>query len=102
MKRVRNFIRTKRKKTEFELRVMQNFDEYYHQALHAEKGLEPLDHDQAGNRLFLCHGDLDQHHILLLPESQTAAFTGLARCIWTSDERSVPFYAESHGKAWLG
>ena len=79
MKRVRNFIRTKRKKTEFELRVMQNFDEYYHQALHAEKGLEPLDHDQAGNRLFLCHGDLDQHHILLLPESQTAAFTGFSQ-----------------------
>ena len=72
MKRVRNFIRTKRKKTEFELRVMQNFDEYYHQALHAEKGLEPLDQNQAENRLFLCHGDLDQHHIL--PGKQEAVF----------------------------
>lgn len=72
MKRVRNFIRTKRKKTEFELRVMQSFDEYYHQALEAEKGLEPLDQDQAENRLFLCHGDLDQHHIL--PGSKDAVF----------------------------
>lgn len=74
MKRVRNFIRGKRKKTEFELRVMQSFDEYYHQALQAEQGLEPLDHDQAENRLFLCHGDLDQHHILPMQENRMAAF----------------------------
>lgn len=72
MKRVRNFIRGKRKKTEFELRVMQSFDAYYAQALEAEKGLEPLDQNQAENRLFLCHGDLDQHHIL--PGKQEAVF----------------------------
>ena len=72
MKRVRNFIRGKRRKTEFELQVMQSFDAYYAQALEAEKGLEPLDQNQAGNRLFLCHGDLDQHHIL--PGDQEAVF----------------------------
>ena len=37
-----------------------------------EKGLEPLDQNQAENRLFLCHGDLDQHHIL--PGKQEAVF----------------------------
>ena len=72
MRRVRNFIRGKRRKTEFELQVMQSFDAYYAQALEAEKGLEPLDQNQAGNRLFLCHGDLDQHHIL--PGDQEAVF----------------------------
>ncbi len=72
MKRVRNFIRGKRRKTEFELRVMQGFDQYYSQALEAEKGLEPLDQDKAENRLFLCHGDLDQHHIL--PGNRDVAF----------------------------
>ena len=65
-------IRGKRKKTEFELHVMQSFDAYYGQALEAEKGLEPLDQNQAENRLFLCHGDLDQHHIL--PGNQEAVF----------------------------
>ena len=34
--------RRKRRKTEFELQVMQSFDAYYAQALEAEKGLEPL------------------------------------------------------------
>ena len=43
MRRVRNYIRGKRRKTEFELQVMQSFDAYYAQALEAEKGLEPLD-----------------------------------------------------------
>ena len=51
---------------------MQSFDAYYAQALEAEKGLEPLDQNQAENRLFLCHGDLDQHHIL--PGKQEAVF----------------------------
>ena len=51
---------------------MQSFDAYYAQALEAEKGLEPLDQNQAENRLFLCHGDLDQHHIL--PGNQEAVF----------------------------
>ena len=46
--------------------------QYYAQALEAEKGLEPLDQNQAENRLFLCHGDLDQHHIL--PGKQEAVF----------------------------
>ena len=40
--------------------------------IYTEKGLEPLDQNQAGNRLFLCHGDLDQHHIL--PGDQEAVF----------------------------
>ena len=43
---------------------MQSFDAYYAQALEAEKGLEPLDQNQAENQHLLCHGDLDQHHIL--------------------------------------
>ncbi len=80
MRRVRNFIRGKRRKTEFELQVMQSFDAYYAQALEAEKGLEPLDQNQAGNRLFLCHGDLDQHHIL--PEIRRQCSLNSARCIW--------------------
>lgn len=65
MKRVRTFISSKRKKSEFELCVMQHFDSFYKQALEAQNGLELLGEKQGRNRLFLCHGDLDQHHVLM-------------------------------------
>ena len=65
MKRVRNFIRGKRTKSEFELCVMQHFEEFYEQALRAQDELELLWRKQGQDRLFLCHGDLDQHHVLV-------------------------------------
>ena len=65
MKRVRTYIRGKRKKSEFELCVMQHFDVYYEQALTAQEGLELLGRNQRQDQLFLCHGDLDQHHVLI-------------------------------------
>lgn len=65
MKRVRTFIRNKRKKNEFELCVMQNFTEFYEQALEAQQGLEQLEASAGQTKQFLCHGDLNQHHILI-------------------------------------
>ncbi len=76
MKRARNFIRGKRKKNEFELCVIKHFDDYYEQALAAQSGLAQLAPQQPGlahpghaghsqQPYFLCHGDLDQHHVLI-------------------------------------
>lgn len=65
MKRTRTFISNKRKKTEFELCVMSHFSSYYEQALKAQEGLERLQKSGAQDRLFLCHGDLNQHHVLV-------------------------------------
>lgn len=65
MKRVRTFISNKRKKSDFELCVMQHFEDFYRQALEAQNGLELLGKRQGRDRLFLCHGDLDQHHVLM-------------------------------------
>lgn len=65
MKRVRTFVSGKRKKSEFELCVMENFAEFYEQALQAQEGLESLEERRDENRLFLCHGDLNQHHLLM-------------------------------------
>lgn len=66
MKRARTFIRGKRKKNEFELCVIRHFDDYYEQALEAQTGLArltgALENQDPG---FLCHGDLDQHHVLI-------------------------------------
>lgn len=65
MKRVRQFISKKRKKSEFELCVMQDFSGFYEQALKAQKGLELLGENTRQVRPFLCHGDLNQHHVLM-------------------------------------
>lgn len=65
MKRARSYIRNKRKKTEFELCVIGNFDAFYEQAEAALKGLSQLQAEYEKDRLFLCHGDLNQHHVLI-------------------------------------
>lgn len=65
MKRVRTFVSGKRKKSEFELCVMRYFSEFYEQALEAQKGMQALEENVGRERLFLCHGDLNQHHLLM-------------------------------------
>ena len=65
LRRVRNFISRKRRKTEFELCVMNNFSCFFEQALEAAEGLSAM---AAGGRIpekYLCHGELNQHHILM-------------------------------------
>lgn len=62
--RTRNYISSKRKKTEFELCVMGNYAMFYEQALEAQKGLELLRKSSGKDQLFLCHGDLNQHRVL--------------------------------------
>lgn len=66
LKRTRNYIKNKKKKTEFERCIMQSFPMFYEQAEAAWKGMcrtrgEEKD-SQGGQRL--CHGCLDHHHIL--------------------------------------
>lgn len=105
MQRARNYIRSKRKKSEFELCVIGSYQMFYDQALEAVQGIrelwpEPRRLPAAGNGmcgsgkclklglyqddqdaleaaevqppgqkdrkpLYLCHGDLDQHHVLM-------------------------------------
>lgn len=64
LKRARNYIKNKRKKTEFERCVMSNYQMFYAQALEAWQGMKELGQKE-GNRQFLCHGNLDHHHILM-------------------------------------
>lgn len=65
MKRARTYMSNKRKKTDFELCVIHHFDEYYQQARKAQEGLELLRENGEQDQLFLCHGDLNQHHVLI-------------------------------------
>lgn len=63
--RARTFIRNKRKKTEFELCVMGNFDIFFQQALEACKGMAGFYKNRENNEEYLCHGGLNQHHVLM-------------------------------------
>lgn len=81
MKRARNFIRGKRGKTEFELCVIDSFDHFFDQAKEAVRQMNSLfpengitDRLEAAelapegsgeNQGYLCHGDPDQHHVLM-------------------------------------
>ena len=63
--RARNFIRSKRGKTEFELCVIESYDCFYAQARRAARLMEELWSLGGGLPSYLCHGDLDHHHLLM-------------------------------------
>lgn len=65
LKRTRNFISVKRKKSDFELCVMGNFNMFYEQAEEAERGLQRMISEMGAPVHFLCHGELNQHHVLM-------------------------------------
>ncbi|MEY8337760.1 CotS family spore coat protein [Lachnospiraceae bacterium 62-35] len=64
LRRAKNFIRGKRKKSEFELCVIGNFEYFYEQAEKAYKGMREIEREGKNER-FLTHGDINQHHILI-------------------------------------
>jgi len=69
LKRARNYIKNKKKKTEFERCIMNSFPMFYEQAVEAWQGMcrlkgELMQEEMADQSLRLCHGSLDHHHIL--------------------------------------
>ncbi len=68
LRKARTFIRGKRKKNEFELTVIATYDQFYEQAIEASQGMK-LVFKRAGEDIeqnyFVCHGELNQHHILI-------------------------------------
>lgn len=64
LKRARTYIRGKRKKSEFELAVIESFSGIFDQAAEAAQELSGL-WETGEEPYFLCHGDLDQHHVLM-------------------------------------
>lgn len=63
--RARSFIRNKRQKSEFELCVMGSYDMFLEQAKEACRGMKQFSEKLGEKSQFLCHGDLNQHHILM-------------------------------------
>lgn len=68
LRKARTFIRGKRKKNEFELAVIASYDKFYEQAREACLGMEQVFRDRGdviSQNCFVCHGELNQHHILM-------------------------------------
>lgn len=68
LRKARTFIRGKRRKNDFELCVIGNFEPFFSQARKASAGMRAL-YEANGGTLrdcgFICHGEPNQHHILM-------------------------------------
>ena len=69
-RRIRNFVKQRRKKTDFELLFTGSFEDFYGQALLASEQMAKISERR---ELFLCHGDYNNHHILM--DGQQTAVT---------------------------
>lgn len=69
LKKVRTYMRTKQKKNEFELQTLKSFDEFFEQGEMSIRLLESSCYEElkkeADSRLQLCHGNYNQHNILM-------------------------------------
>ena len=82
LRKVRKFIRTRRRKNTFEQEFLNRFEEFYQEA----EAAEALARSESAEGLYreslekgcLCHGDYNHHHILLSGEG--TAVTEFGRC----------------------
>lgn len=74
MKRVRSFIKTKRKKTDFEILFAKYFERFWEQAKEVENILLSMEPDKTCESVEkLCHGDYTQHNVLRLSGTEGMA-----------------------------
>lgn len=64
LRRIRNYIRKKKKKTLFEYEILDNFEDYYAIAKEMEEEIEKAD----GCRRGICHGNYNYHNLLISQE----------------------------------
>lgn len=69
LKRVRSFIRNRRKKSEFEYAILKHFEHFYSQGEYALCLLQKSDYEkrkkEAKEKGILCHGNYNQHNIMV-------------------------------------
>ena len=69
LKRARSFMRNKHKKSEFELQVLHNFEQFYQQGEEALKMLHQSAYTELRNKALdictVCHGNYNQHNVLV-------------------------------------
>lgn len=69
-RRIRNYVKQRRKKTDFELLFTGSFEDFYGEAVQAAEQMAEISERR---ELFLCHGDYNNHHILM--DGQQTAVT---------------------------
>lgn len=69
LNKVKNYIRNKNKKNEFEMLFMKEYENYKNQAFEVTNQLrqqmEEMDQELSGQMWGLCHGDYNQHNVVL-------------------------------------
>jgi len=82
LRKIRKFVRTRRRKNDFEQEFLQQFEEFYEEAQRAEDAAAS---EEAGElyaeslkKGCLCHGDYNHHHVLLSDEG--TALTEFGHC----------------------
>ncbi len=76
LRRARNYMKNKKRKTDFERCALSNFSLFYQQAREAGEGMARLEREDETRAPFLCHGDLDQHHVLFVQEAEAPGLKG--------------------------
>ncbi len=105
LKRVRKFMRSRRRKTEFEQEFLNHFEGFYGEAEAAleaarSRGLRVL-YEKSLAEGWLCHGDYNQHHVLLSRGGNGHhGFRPLS--FRRPDWRSGSLFPEDSGEAELG
>ncbi len=70
LKKVRNFIFNRKKKSDFEMEFLHSFDLFYQEALHVvalQQELQERDVPEDAQDVFgICHGDYNQHNVIFL------------------------------------
>lgn len=64
LRKVRNYIKSKKKKNEFETHFLNEYSYYFDQAKDAADGLMDLKEQPKAQVYGICHGDFNQHNIL--------------------------------------
>lgn len=84
LKKVRNYIRQKGQKSEFELFLLKHYDRFYEQALEVEEAYKEIEWNTKG---IYCHGDYQYHNILFY--NKEAAVINFEKYIFDSRVRDI-------------
>lgn len=64
LRKVRNYMKSRKKKNEFEAHFLNEYSYYFEQAKEAADGCQGIE-EQPGEQFFgICHGDFNQHNLL--------------------------------------
>ncbi|MBQ8248008.1 MAG: CotS family spore coat protein [Lachnospiraceae bacterium] len=94
LKKIRAFIRTRGRKTEFELALLDAYTLFLNQAVRAEERIRSEDftsfYESVERRKQFAHGDYQYHNILFGKEQ--AAIINFEKCQWDSRVRDVSLF----------